>query len=129
MHSDIFNVGPGEVIQVSDFKENFDLNLERDQEGREFNHKSSVTCLSVIADTCNDYARRIKQVYTILSRQEGICSLSELIAFFDQKTKDIKSNEDPSVKSKQVGDFQLQIEPKFHKIRGNATCSSIICGG
>ncbi|KAA6399503.1 MAG: hypothetical protein EZS28_004972 [Streblomastix strix] len=77
MHSNIFNVGPWEVVLVSDFQENFDLNLKRDQESREFYHKSPVTCLLIIAHICDDYVWHIKQVYTILSR-----CLSHTAGFF-----------------------------------------------
>ncbi|KAA6392996.1 MAG: hypothetical protein EZS28_011478 [Streblomastix strix] len=36
MHSDVFNVGPGKVILIADFKENLHIVLNRDSEGHEY---------------------------------------------------------------------------------------------
>ncbi|KAA6392043.1 MAG: hypothetical protein EZS28_012432 [Streblomastix strix] len=53
MHSNVFNVGPGEVIIIADFKENLHIVLNRDSE--------------VVAHSCDDYGIHFKKVYTVLS--------------------------------------------------------------
>ncbi|KAA6376644.1 MAG: hypothetical protein EZS28_027828 [Streblomastix strix] len=68
MHGDVFNVGPGEVVLLGDFKQNINLPLEIDQEGYQFFENQPITCLSVVAHSCNDYGIHVKRVYTLLSR-------------------------------------------------------------
>ncbi|KAA6397228.1 MAG: hypothetical protein EZS28_007245 [Streblomastix strix] len=53
MHSDVFNVGLGEVVLIADFKENLHIVLNRDSE--------------FVAHSCDGYDIHIKKVYTVLS--------------------------------------------------------------
>ncbi|KAA6401180.1 MAG: hypothetical protein EZS28_003286 [Streblomastix strix] len=68
MYSDVFNVSPGEVVLLRDFKHNIYLPLEIDQKGYQFFENQPITCLSVVAHSCNDYGIHVKRVYTLLSR-------------------------------------------------------------
>ncbi|KAA6384307.1 MAG: hypothetical protein EZS28_020168 [Streblomastix strix] len=68
MQGDVFNVGPGELVLIGDFKENIHLPLEIDQEGYQYYEQAQITCLSIVAHTCNLYGLHVKRVYTLLSR-------------------------------------------------------------
>ncbi|KAA6400703.1 MAG: hypothetical protein EZS28_003774 [Streblomastix strix] len=67
MYCDDFNVGPGEMTIIADFKENFYLVNQHDQIEQEFFENMPITCMIFISHICADDCTYIKKVFTILS--------------------------------------------------------------
>ncbi|KAA6355015.1 MAG: hypothetical protein EZS28_049458, partial [Streblomastix strix] len=68
MHQAIFDLKPNQGVIIADFKENFHMEYNRDQESQEFFHQNPVTCLSFVTHIMTSESKHIKTVFTILSK-------------------------------------------------------------
>ncbi|KAA6372953.1 MAG: hypothetical protein EZS28_031520, partial [Streblomastix strix] len=68
MSQDLFNLQPNSCVVIADFKENIHIDMSTEQESQEFYHQQPITCLSFVVHVQTGDNKRLKRVYTIISK-------------------------------------------------------------